>query len=123
MHIIILIYFVQVCRVAYELMQTYHPDASSFFYSLDDSFYYGGQNEHQQIAIYEHIPRTADEIELKPGDIIGVAGNHWDGWSMGRNHRLKSKKRGLYPSYKVVEKVDFAKMPTYPEADKLKIPL
>ena len=104
-------------------MQTYHPDASGFYHSLDDVFYYGGQNEHTQIAIYEHKPKSSNEIELKPGDTIGVAGNHWDGWSKGTNHRLKPRKAGLYPSYKVVEKVDVAKMPTYPEADDFQIPL
>ncbi|XP_072032322.1 alpha-(1,6)-fucosyltransferase-like isoform X2 [Amphiura filiformis] len=112
----------QVCRVAYEIMQTHHPDAAAYYHSLDDVFYYGGQNEHQQIAIYEHKPRSSNEIELKPGDVIGVAGNHWDGWSKGTNHRLKPRKAGLYPSYKVVEKVDISKMPTYPGADDFTIP-
>ena len=104
------------------MMQTYYPDAGNAFHSLDDVFYYGGQNEHQQIAIYEHKPKSSAEIELKPGDVIGVAGNHWDGYSKGTNHRLKPKKAGLYPSYKVVEKVDTAKMPSYPEAENYQLP-
>uniref|UniRef100_A0A803VW66 Alpha-(1,6)-fucosyltransferase n=1 Tax=Ficedula albicollis TaxID=59894 RepID=A0A803VW66_FICAL len=106
----------QVCRVAYEIMQTLHPDASAYFHSLDDIYYFGGQNAHNQIAIYAHHPRTADEIPMEPGDIIGVAGNHWDGYSKGINRKLG--RTGLYPSYKVKEKIETVKYPTYPEADK-----
>ncbi|KAI1897818.1 hypothetical protein AGOR_G00087180 [Albula goreensis] len=107
----------QVCRVAYEIMQTLHPDASSNFFSLDDIYYFGGQNAHNQIAIYAHQPRNGDDIPLEPGDIIGVAGNHWDGYSKGINRKLG--RTGLYPSYKVKEKIETVKYPTYPEADKL----
>ncbi|XP_029281696.1 alpha-(1,6)-fucosyltransferase [Cottoperca gobio] len=107
----------QVCRVAYEIMQTLHPDASSFFYSLDDIYYFGGQNAHNQIAIYPHQPRNNEDIPLEPGDVIGVAGNHWDGYSKGINRKLG--RTGLYPSYKVKEKIETVKYPTYPEADKL----
>ncbi|XP_031449247.1 alpha-(1,6)-fucosyltransferase isoform X3 [Phasianus colchicus] len=106
----------QVCRVAYEIMQTLHPDASAYFHSLDDIYYFGGQNAHNQIAVYAHHPRTADEIPMEPGDIIGVAGNHWDGYSKGINRKLG--KTGLYPSYKVKEKIETVKYPTYPEAEK-----
>jgi glycoprotein 6-alpha-L-fucosyltransferase len=78
----------QVCRLAYELMQPRFADASWRFYSLDDVYYYGGQNEHVVKAIYDHIPKLDNgEIELKKGDLIGLAGNHWDGYSKGRNHR------------------------------------
>uniref|UniRef100_A0A3Q2YCT1 Alpha-(1,6)-fucosyltransferase n=1 Tax=Hippocampus comes TaxID=109280 RepID=A0A3Q2YCT1_HIPCM len=107
----------QVCRVAYEIMQTLHPDASSFFYSLDDIYYFGGQNAHNQIAVYPHQPRNGEDIPLEPGDVIGVAGNHWDGYSKGINRKLG--RTGLYPSYKVKEKIETVKYPTYPEADKL----
>lgn len=50
-------YCFQVCRIAYEIMQTFHPDASSFFSSLDDIYYYGGQNAHNQRARFPHTPR------------------------------------------------------------------
>ncbi|XP_038641096.1 alpha-(1,6)-fucosyltransferase [Scyliorhinus canicula] len=105
----------QVCRVAYEIMQTLHPDASANFHSLDDIYYFGGQNAHNQIAIYPHKPHTPEEIVLEPGDLIGVAGNHWDGYSKGINR--KNGRTGLYPSYKVKENVETIKYPTYPEAD------
>ncbi|KAM9433855.1 alpha-(1,6)-fucosyltransferase-like [Salvelinus alpinus] len=107
----------QVCRVAYEIMQTLHPDASSHFHSLDDIYYFGGQNAHNQLAVYAHQPRSSDDIPLEPGDLIGVAGNHWDGNSKGINR--KTGRTGLYPSYKVKEKIETVKYPTYPEADKM----
>ena len=90
----------QVCRLAYELMQTRYPDASWRFKSLDDVYYFGGQNEHLVQALYDHVPRRdLGEIELKKGDLIGLAGNHWNGFSKGRNHR--NNEEGLFPSYKV----------------------
>ncbi|XP_056679666.1 alpha-(1,6)-fucosyltransferase-like [Monodelphis domestica] len=105
-----------VCRAAYEIMQTLHPDASAYFHSLDDIYYFGGQNAHNQIAIYPHRPRTANEIPMDPGDVISVIGNHWDGYSKGFNEN--QGRIGLYPSYKVKEKIETVKYPTYPEAEK-----
>lgn len=103
----------QVCRVAYELMQTYHGDASQRFYSLDDIYYFGGQNAHNVEAIQKHVPKRKEEIALEVGDLIGIAGNHWDGYSKGVNRKLG--KNGLFPSYKTANKVVTAKFPTYPE--------
>ena len=101
----------QVCRLAYEIMQTYHTDAADRFKSLDDIWYYGGQSEHQQVAIMDHIPNSRHEVELKKGDKIGVAGNHWDGFNKGRNHR--NGKMGLYPEYKTKESYRIVDFPTY----------
>ena len=106
----------QVCRLAYEKMQTYVVDGANRFHSLDDIYYYGGQNAHNQIAVYNHHPQNRDEIELQKGDFVGVAGNHWNGYSKGLNRR--TGQTGLYPSYKVIEKIETAKFPTYPEVEK-----
>ncbi|XP_074596036.1 alpha-(1,6)-fucosyltransferase 8 [Brevipalpus obovatus] len=108
----------QVCRVAYELMQTREFDGqgkprfdwSDSFVSLDDIYYFGGQNAHNQIAILDHAG-TAEEIDLKAGDLVGIAGNHWNGYSKGTNKR--NKKTGLYPGFKTVEKVDVAKFDAF----------
>lgn len=101
----------QVCRVAYEIMQTFKVDASDHFKSLDDIWYFGGQDEHQQVAVMDHIPGSRDELELKTGDVLGVAGNHWNGFNKGRNHR--AGRIGLYPQYKTREKVKVVDFPTY----------
>lgn len=87
-----------------------HP----LFHSLDDIYYFGGQTAHNLIARYDHeaSPRLK-EIEMKVGDLVGVAGNHWDGQSKGVNRR--TKQGGLYPSYKVVEKYELVKYPVYPQ--------
>ncbi|XP_023248316.1 alpha-(1,6)-fucosyltransferase [Copidosoma floridanum] len=100
----------QVCRVAYELMQTYHVDAHDKFASLDDVYYYGGQNPHPQIVIINHKPTKKEEIELKINDEVELLGNHWNGFSKGRN--LRTGKIGLFPSFKIknpVKIVDFPK--------------
>lgn len=104
----------QVCRAAYELMQPIRGDASGWFKSLDDIYYYGGQHPHEVIAVEQHIvPDNSNGIDLKVGDILHIAGNHWDGYSKGFNTR--TKQTGLFPSYKVRDKVVKVKMPTYPE--------
>uniref|UniRef100_A0A1I8NTE8 Alpha-(1,6)-fucosyltransferase n=1 Tax=Stomoxys calcitrans TaxID=35570 RepID=A0A1I8NTE8_STOCA len=102
----------QVCRVAYEIMQTLHPDAGHRFKSLDDIYYYGGQNQHNRQVVIPHKPKSHEELHLKAGDLVGVAGNHWDGFSKGKNTRTNQV--GLFPSFKVVDKVETAKLPTYP---------
>lgn len=55
-------------------------------------------------------------MALEKGDIISVAGNHWNGYSKGVN--VKSRKNSLYPSFKVEEVVDIAKVPSYSEIDR-----
>lgn len=103
----------QVCRLAYEIMQTLHPDASSYFKSLDDIYYYGGQQPNQQVALYPHSARRQGDISFDAGDVIGIAGNHWDGYSKGTNDR--TKQNGLYPSFKAVDRYHIVDFPTYSE--------
>ncbi len=102
----------QVSRIAYEIMQTLRLDAADRFKSLDDIWYYGGQDEHQQVAVMDHSPRNKNEIELRKGDVIGVAGNHWTGVNKGKNKR--TNRVGLYPEYKTKEKIKIVDFPTYP---------
>ncbi|XP_017138193.1 alpha-(1,6)-fucosyltransferase [Drosophila miranda] len=102
----------QVCRVAYEIMQTMYPDASHRFKSLDDIYYYGGQNAHNRRVVIAHSPRTHEDLQLRVDDLVSVAGNHWDGNSKGKNTR--TNQGGLFPSFKVEEKIDTAKLPLYP---------
>lgn len=104
----------QVCRVAYEIMQTLYTDAAHRFKSLDDIYYYGGQNSHNRRAVIAHTARNHDEIQMEIGDLVGIAGNHWDGFSKGKNTRTNQV--GLFPSFKVVDKVETATLPTYTEA-------
>jgi glycoprotein 6-alpha-L-fucosyltransferase len=93
----------QVCRMAYELLQLRYADGSWRFKSLDDIYYFGGQSAHHVIAVMDHSPQTPNEIEIKIGDKIGIAGNHWDGYSKGTNRR--TGQNGLFPSYKVKDLV------------------
>jgi len=107
----------QVCRLAYEIMQTLHSDASDKFKSLDDIYYYGGQGPHQQVAVYPHQmnEKRPGEIAMQVGDVLGIAGNHWDGYSRGVNERTKLS--GLYPSFKARDKYNIVDFPPYSEVD------
>lgn len=76
-------------------------DAANNFKSLDNTYYFGGQLVHEQVAVKAHQPQDQSEIELKMGDILTESGNHWNGYSKGKN--IRTNKSGLYPSYKVEE--------------------
>ena len=95
-------------------MQTMHGDHSANFKSLDDIYYFGGQNGHNMEVLEKHVKRNPQEIDLEPGDTLGIAGNHWDGNSKGVNRR--TGKTGLFPSYKTQNKLVIVDLPTYPEA-------
>ena len=54
--------FLQVCRAAYELMQTRHGDASERFKSLDDIYYFGGQRSHHLRMLENHRVVALNEM-------------------------------------------------------------
>ncbi|XP_060867737.1 alpha-(1,6)-fucosyltransferase [Metopolophium dirhodum] len=103
----------QVCRVAYEIMNSLHPDASTLYTSLDDIYYYGGQKRRLHVAVLPHKANGPHEMNLLVGDEIAVAGNHWDGYSKGTN--LRTKESGLYPTFKVSPKIETAPFASYPD--------
>ena len=100
----------QVCRLAYEIQQQRYVDGSWRFKSLDDTWYFGGADHHQEV-IMAHEPNNIDELNLKIGDTISVAGNHWNGYNKGRNHA--NDQIGLYPLYKTRERYKTYPFPTY----------
>lgn len=92
-------------------MQTLHGDAGDRFRSLDDIYYYGGQKDHIYEAVLPHDAHAEDEIDLKVGDRVHIAGNHWNGFSKGTNTR--TRQHGLFPSYKTRDFIYEADMPKY----------
>ena len=107
--------YLQVCRLAYELMQTNQVDASQNFYSLDDVYYYGGQQPNLDVALHSHKAASPGELSFEAGDLIGIAGNLKNGWSVGATQK-KRHIRGKFPSFKVEGQPLVADFPTYPEA-------
>ena len=55
----------KVCRLAYEIMQTRHGDASTRVKSLDDIYYFGGGKGENWIAIYDHEAQNKNELSFK----------------------------------------------------------
>lgn len=98
----------QLCRIAYEIMNSLYPDASTRYTSLDDIYYFGGQNYRLNEAVLSHKTNNQYEIDLQVGDQIYVFGNHWNGYSKGKN--LRTKRIGLYPTFKVIPKIQSAKI-------------
>lgn len=109
--------------MGYELMQILQGDVAKNFHSLDDIYYFGGQAsiksllvsfnfyflDHDEVAAYAYNATDKEEINILPGDIIGVAGNHWNGYSKGLNRRTGQS--GLYPNSRITREkwriVDF----------------
>ena len=56
-----------------------------------------------------NLPFVPAQIELRAGDVVGVAGNHWNGYNKGRNHRTNTV--GLYPGYKMRDRWRIATFP------------
>jgi glycoprotein 6-alpha-L-fucosyltransferase len=79
---------------------------------LDDVYYFGGQNAHNQLAVISHKSFWPNEFSFERGDTIGTEGNHWDGFSKGSD-KINGQS-GLYPTYKTEEIVNIAQMHTYP---------
>ena len=64
-----------------------------------------------KITVLKHTPEKEDEIELRHGDKIRYypekgaekSSNLWNGYSFGLNTR--TKKQGLFPTYKTIDLV------------------
>ncbi|KAI3383725.1 hypothetical protein SNEBB_005563 [Seison nebaliae] len=98
----------QVCRVAYEVMQMKHTDASDKFRSLDDIYYFGGQLEHFWRARFEN---RNNGIQFKKNDLIAIKGNHWNGEAKGLNK--KSDVEGVFPAFKAEDEPQIVQMSKY----------
>ena len=94
-------------------MQQHHTDASRLVYSLDDVYYYGGQQEHTLRALHHRTDQGGGKLNFTEGDLIKIAGNHHNGFSLG--NKQGDAYRELFPSYKVEEEVLVADFPSYPE--------
>ena len=105
----------QVCRLAYEIMNNKYTDASQRFRSLDDIYYFGGQQEHKVKAIWPHKAKENSEIGFQIGDSIGIAGNHWNGEAKGVHYA--THKSGLFPAYKVEDIHDVSDFPIYKDGE------
>lgn len=97
-------------------MQSRFPDASENFQSLDDVYYFGGQTSNDVQAIYSYKAKHTDDISLNQGDLLKIAGNHWDGFSKATNKR--NMREGLFPSYLVEKYVHIVDFPDFSDFDK-----
>ncbi|VEL28557.1 unnamed protein product [Protopolystoma xenopodis] len=90
-------------------MQTRHDelgDASTRAHSLDDIYYYGGQQICDWEAVVGHRP-----LNLQAGDKIRMYGNHWNGEAKVSINAGPEKK--MAPTYKFKPCVLAAKMGEY----------
>ncbi|KAK4469989.1 hypothetical protein MN116_007485, partial [Schistosoma mekongi] len=96
----------QVCRLAYELKQTNHlefGDASQQIHSLDDIYYFGGQ----QASPYEVVVSN-NESGLSLGDLVHFHGNHWNGYA--KVEKLNTNHKVMAPAFKFSSRILSAPM-------------
>ncbi|XP_063597063.1 alpha-(1,6)-fucosyltransferase-like [Penaeus indicus] len=114
----------QICRLAYEVLQTLRPDAPSRAFSVDSAYWFHVEVGNKVQARYPHTPRRANELELHKGDQVKVIPQYYrkqpnlqDGFRAGRN--LRTASYGLYPVYKMVEILQLADVPPFEHIDKM----
>lgn len=61
---------IQVCRLAYEIMNSKHTDASERFHSLDTGYVNVKETQPTLKAVYSHQAKNHLEISFNVGDII-----------------------------------------------------
>nr|XP_027211635.1 alpha-(1,6)-fucosyltransferase-like [Penaeus vannamei] len=114
-----------ICRLAYELLQTLRPDAPRRIFSVDSSYWFHYEVGNVVRARYPHTPRRPSELEFQKGDRLTVIFkyyrkniNHQDGFLYGQNQ--DTGQFGLYPIYKTVEITRNADIPSFEHIDKKK---
>ena len=110
-----------ICRMSYEIQQQRYADGSWRLKSLDDVWYYSLHSHTMEISHDIDLPTqqvelphdasNPGELDLNVGDIITSGGNHWNGYSTGKNHA--NGKTGFYPTYKTLDIIKTAKFPVY----------
>jgi len=91
-------------RYVYEMMQTFHVDASRRLLSLDIDYYLASGVSRMFVSVIQHDGPIGEP--LKRGDVIDYTPNNWRnphmlGFIYGQNRR--TKKTGFFPRYKLVE--------------------
>lgn len=111
------IFVFQVCRVAYELMQSSpNGNGPSRAHSLDVPFHYAFSMNPSRIAIYNHKPKSKNQWQLHIGTLLtskdgtdimrqAVKGKKWNGYLVGVDSSSAEKLEKEYPEYKTVKKV------------------
>lgn len=108
----------QVCRSAFEMMQTLHADASHKVNSLDATYYFNEEPGHRAIALLGHSPRYQYEANVTAGTLLETYAhaNSTMGWTLvkvvppdGNTTSLPAK---YIPSFKIsslFSSIDFPK--------------
>ncbi|XP_037048478.1 alpha-(1,6)-fucosyltransferase-like [Bradysia coprophila] len=101
----------QICRMAYEFMQTMYPDASNRFKSVDTIYFFYGEKVHSREAVISHRAKNTIELSMNVSDTLRIFHNLGNGFSQGKS--LQTNQTGIFPSFKVVNKVETADFPKY----------
>nr|XP_018905215.1 PREDICTED: alpha-(1,6)-fucosyltransferase-like [Bemisia tabaci] len=104
----------EVCRLAYEVMNSVIPDAFNRFRSIDLDYYFEGQVPERRIVTQTHSAQNPDELSLTNGSIIFHEGNLWNGYSRAtlKEQSVNNSKSGIYPSFKAVKVLNVVDYPT-----------
>jgi glycoprotein 6-alpha-L-fucosyltransferase len=85
--------------MAYEIMNSLHPDASLRYTSVDETYNYGHMIRRINSVVIRHDAYGLEEIGIEVGDDVFDYDNLWNGFSRGIN--LRTNITGIYPTFKV----------------------
>ena len=108
--------FSQVCRAAYEIMQSRFANASENVRSLDCHHFLYKIYQLPRIATENHSPPGDTEISFNAGDLIQSYGELYNGLSIGQNLNSSSRMVGYYPSKKALRVIVPINVPVKPVA-------
>uniref|UniRef100_A0A2S2Q8G3 Alpha-(1,6)-fucosyltransferase n=1 Tax=Sipha flava TaxID=143950 RepID=A0A2S2Q8G3_9HEMI len=101
-----------ICRMAYEIMNSLHPDASLRYTSVDETYNYGHMIRRINSVVIRHDAYGLEEIGIEVGDDVFDYDNLWNGFSRGIN--LRTNITGIYPTFKVTRKVETSNFSNHP---------
>jgi glycoprotein 6-alpha-L-fucosyltransferase len=106
-----------ICRLSYELIQTHSPDAAHRFHSLETLWHTHEASPGFLETIIPHHPEESNQLLAEKGDLLEIW--LWHNFSFGfvTAQNLRTLKHGLIPTFKIKDKWEITKFPTYPEVD------
>lgn len=101
----------EVGRLAYELMQTLHVDASNNFFSLDYIYFYNEQRPQYYKAVLPHMARNEKEFSFVQGEIIKEVKEMIDNLGLFSAIKNETQHKGMIPRFKVERMLETVNFP------------
>ena len=106
-----------VCRLAFELMQTIRTGAENSFYSLDSGYFVVGQSAHQQRSLYDHPFQDVRMMSMHRDELMEL---HYELDGHVRGYSRQQNRTAYYYRYMVEDVPKVAQCASYEDIDALR---